>query len=225
MEGIKQIIKLEKKKIATREFFISTLKSEDIPVEKRLHFLPSMAYFAMAFSDLNKHVLSYPCPKDKYEEAINAHSAEDSTHWPMFINDLKVLNLNTNQDLTTTLIYLWSDEVSENRKLSYTLIPFFKNQHAVLRYIAIESVEAVGNVLFKNLRNITFKLDLPIQYCNDIHLSLETGHSMATKEDVFDDVEITDEIKEFATSMIESIFEAFTLWIDELDRNLKKLIK
>ncbi|KAF2072031.1 hypothetical protein CYY_006665 [Polysphondylium violaceum] len=223
MQKIKQIIKSEKNKFASHELF-NNMKNEDFPVEKRLLFLPSIAPFAMMFSDLNKYILPYSSPKDKYEEAINAHAAEDASHWPMFINDIQVLNLNSKQRFNSTLQYLWSDEIRESRKVCYELIPLFRKDSATLRYITIESLEATGRVFFETLYVITKNFHLPIQYCGEVHLALESGYTMGAQEDVFDDVEITDEIKEEALLIIDKIFDIFTKWMDEIDRNLNVIL-
>ena len=49
-------------------------------------------------------------------------TVKDANHWPWYLHDLKTLELNNKQELTNTLRFIWCDDISPSRKLSYELI-------------------------------------------------------------------------------------------------------
>ena len=201
------------------------MKNQEIPIQQRLKFLPNLAHFIMSFADLNKYVLPFNFPQNEYEEASNVHCKEDANHWPWYLHDLKTLELNNKQELTNTLRFIWCDDISPSRKLSYELIGLVSNQTALKRYVAIEVMESTGNVVFNVLNEITKTTDLELKFCSETHLRQETGHTVGDEENVFENMPITREMNETALIVVEKSFNAFNQFMDQLELNLKNEIK
>lgn len=221
MQTIKSTIQHKKIQFSNHHFF-HILKNENLTIDQRLKFLPDLAHFIMSFSDLNKYVLPYANPKNKYEEAINLHCKEDANHWPWYLYDLKKLNLDQSQLLSDTLKYLWGDKMPPSRKLSYELVSLTSNQCPFIRYVAIEVMEATGNVVFNVLNEITKEASLNLKFCSEIHLAHETGHTIGVGTDVFDDYPTSTDTKLKSIIVIEKSFNAFAKFMDQLENKLKE---
>ncbi|MCL5768821.1 hypothetical protein [Acinetobacter sp. ANC5681] len=72
MKTIKTAIGIKRYQFSHHHFF-KILKNQEIPIQQRLKFLPNLAHFIMSFADLNKYVLPFNFPQNKYEEVINVH--------------------------------------------------------------------------------------------------------------------------------------------------------
>lgn len=196
------------------------LINKDITIEKRLSFLPYISHFVLSFSDINKIVLPFKAPNNDLENAVNNHAREDAEHWEWYLNDLKSLNLNHSGELTEHLRFLWSDKLINSRKLTYQLIQSIHNQTAEMRLVVIEVMEATGNATFDTLAQITQGTDKELEYCGFLHLSHETGHSIGSKDELIDTLQLTEVQRAKATEIINECFQAFNSFFDEVLKNV-----
>ena len=112
--------------------------------------------------------------------------------------------------------------MSPSRKLSYELVSLTSNQCPFIRYVAIEVMEATGNVVFNVLNEITKETHLNLKFCSEIHLSHETGHTIGVGTDVFDDYPTSTYTKLKSIIVIEKSFNAFAKLMDQLENKLKE---
>lgn len=206
----------EKKDAFGNHPFFYYLKDSSVPLNERLSFLPYISHFVMTFSDINKYVLPFETPMNGLELAVNTHAKEDSNHWPWFINDLTETGNDKNMLLSDLLKKLWSEKLHRSRMLSYSLIQLVVNQPAQLRLVAIEVMEATGNKTFEVLTAITADSDVKLKYCGSLHLSHESGHTIGSQDELIDTLVLTNEELEQANNIINSGFDSFTSFFDEL---------
>lgn len=199
--------------------FFSYLNNESVSIEHRLRFLPNIAHFVMSFSDINKYILPFSQPQNALEEAVNTHAKEDAEHWPWFLTDLRNTGANEAKDFTEHLAFLWSDKLKNSRKLTYKLIQYLTDQPAKMRLVVIEVMEATGNATFDTLARITLNTTLSLEYCGNIHLSHETGHSIGSDDELIDTIAFSDKENKEARELIHNCFTAFEEFFDELLQN------
>ncbi|HIC7817446.1 TPA: hypothetical protein ACW7NQ_001018 [Enterobacter ludwigii] len=218
MHKISDEIESRKLSFLNHDFF-KYLTDADLPIEKRLKFLPYISHFVMSFSDINKIILPFETPKNELENVVNNHALEDAEHWPWYLKDLENLDLNPSTELTEHLRFLWSNKLIYSRKLTYQLIQSLHNQTAEMRLIVIEVMEATGNATFDTLARITQDTDKELEYCGNLHLSHETGHSIGSKDELIDTLQLTEDTRAKAINLINECFEAFHRFFDEVLRN------
>lgn len=214
---LSSIIREEKSKFAQHPFFSAPVIPEK-PIAESLYFLPRIAFFIMSFSDLNKFILPFKPPQNALEIAVNEHAKEDSHHWSWYLEDLQSLGMNTPQNLTDTLTWLWSPQMEANRKLTYNLVEMIANQPAKIRLVIIEAIEATGRVLFLYLNQIAQHSPVKLTYCGELHLSHESGHTMGSDAELIDTLCYSEREHDISIDLIRRTFSLFYRFIDEVNQ-------
>lgn len=148
MKTVLQHILVNKARYAQLPLF-EFLRDENRTPQERLAFLPHIAFFIMAFADVDKLMLRNETPAaDIYQRKVNAHTHEDDHHWPWYLEDLDKLGYNRCVDTVAHLETLWSDSTQANRLLTYRLCARVSGLGGLERIVVIEAIEATGNVLF-----------------------------------------------------------------------------
>ena len=168
-----------------RHPFLLWLADGTVPARRRLSaWLPEAAFFVFGFRDLNAEVLRYPeaeailCPRKR---AINQHLAEDATHWPWYLQDLRTLGLDRTLSLGEALRFLWGNDTAAQRRAVYRMCALAERAQApAQRYALIAALEAVAHRLFGQLVPLAreFQQDTgkPLVYLGPKHFERETGH-------------------------------------------------
>lgn len=208
----------EHKKIFSKHVFFDYIRNINFPIDKKLSFLPEMAYFIMSFGDINRYVIPFTNPKDEFERAVNKHAEEDSNHWRWYLSDLEDMNFNQKTTLIDSLKFLWSTQLSPSRKLVYELISLLANRPVKIRLAIIEAIEATGHVTFSILKKITN--DLPdgktLKFCGDVHLNHETGHTMCTDSEIIKQLCFSLNEIETTNILVDKCFQSFHGFMDQL---------
>lgn len=103
-------------------------------------------------------ILNYPSAEAKsnrFKRAINAHCAEDSTHWPWFLTDLKTLRLDPEITFTSAIQHLW-DKTNERQRWScyqYAILAD-RARDPILRNALMLSIEINGQAVFSKFLEI-----------------------------------------------------------------------
>lgn len=221
MQEVIEFIK-SKKEVFSQHPFFQILSDNRLSLPYKLKFMPYMAHFIMSFGDINKYVLPFKTPKDKFEVAINIHAKEDEKHWIWYLEDLKSLNFDKNLKFTIFLEYLWGNDLSASRELTYKLVSLIYGQPAIKRYIVIEVMEATGNVTFVQLEKMTTQSGLKLNFIGELHLSHETGHAMLEEANVFENIELNERDRAEFKNIINECFDAFYKFMDQLYLNTKQ---
>lgn len=219
---------MARKRAFSEHSIFRMLKDASIPARQRLAFIPAMAHFIMSFRDLNRLVLRFPTPSTELEEAVNAHTIEDETHWVWYLEDLTALQLDSTSSKTATLRELWSDDTVAARNLTYRLVGLLKNTNAAERLAIIEVMEETGNVMFSALapigRSIRASEGLALTFCSDIHLAHETGHVMNIDHALLAGLKLSEAERSRALELVEAAFDAFDEFAEELSRHAARCV-
>ena len=221
MQEILSLIEEKNHEYAQLPFF-QFLEDKTIDPKQRLSFAPCIAHFIMSFGDLNKYVFREKQAVTKLESMINEHTYEDDHHWPWFVNDLDKLGFNSQTSFTQMLRFLWSEQCKVSRQLSYQLSAYTLQAEPIIKMVAIEAIEATGNVLFSRTSQVASELTeitgQKYTYFGEFHFNLESGHAMGTEggEDFLTTVKLTDSQRYQAYEVVNNVFSIFTEWTHEL---------
>ena len=223
MQEILRLIEDNKKVFASLPLF-RYIQNRSLHPRQRLAFAPCMSHFIMSFSDFNKYVfrVEEASLSTKIQQMINEHTKEDESHSPWFLVDLETLSLNPNWSFAKTLDFLWGEETKITRQITYQIAGLTFQADPVIKLIAIEALEAMGNVFFSVSSRVSFELQTITKkeyvYFGESHLEVETGHTMGTseEEDYFAEIELTESQRQEALNAVEAIFKIFTEWTYEL---------
>ncbi len=214
-----------KKQYATLPFF-SFLRDERLTPRQRIAFYPHMAYFILAFGDLNALVLRRNSNGDPLQDLVNAHTREDDHHWAWYLEDYRKLGFDRLVSSEQLLKQLFSRATVANRQLMYTLTGLIANAESVQRLVIIEAIEETGQVLFSLLLPIATALEEEIgrelRYIGKHHFELETGHAMNGDHRQLAEIELTTPQLETARIHVDAVFSAFTQWTHELLASAKQ---
>jgi hypothetical protein len=214
----------DNKKVFTSLPLFKYMQNRSIHPRQRLAFAPCMSHFIMSFSDFNKYVfrVKEASSSTKIQEMINGHTEEDESHSSWFLVDLEVLCLNPNWSFAKTIDFIWSDEAKITRQMTYQIAGLTLQAEPVIKLIAIEALEAMGNVFFSVSSKVSSELQTITKkeyaYFGESHLEVETGHTMGTSEveECFAEIELTESQHQEALDAVEAIFKIFTEWTYEL---------
>ena len=165
--------------------FITWLSDDTVPARDRLtRWLPCAAPWVFGFNDLNGVLLAYPedeAERDPYKRAINAHVQEDAHHWPLYIEDLRLLGLDTPLAFPDVLQFLWGNETRSQRLAVYKLSVLAARAEApLMRYCLIAALESFAHLLFATLQKVAMpfaqETGPELHYLGTVHADKEPGH-------------------------------------------------
>ncbi|KAJ6635888.1 hypothetical protein Bhyg_14474 [Pseudolycoriella hygida] len=184
MKSIEAAIHAKVESMIANNLIFKYLSDESIPPTERLaRVTPRLAYFALAFQDLQAYVLKYPdeeAKSDRIKAAINAHCVEDSNHWPLFLADLKTLGLDAQTTYTSAFKSLWGKEARIQRYSCYDLaILASQAKDPILRFAFLLSQEINGHAVFSKFLEVAEKSEMDtgkeLFYYGRTHYLRETG--------------------------------------------------
>src|SRR6267378_1978043 len=201
--------------------FFDWVTSGEVPVQKRLDFLPILSNFYMGFRDINKWVLRYPTVGNEFERAINAHTFEDQTHSRLYLEDWERLGLDGRLGwrASDTLWWLFLAEANETARahgVYFLSMGVADQSNPLLRFAHSEVIEACGNVFFEAVAPmataLTDRTGIDYRYLGPYHLARECGH-VAT-EGVFEGVVLDEPQRERALDLANAMFDMFESMFD-----------
>jgi hypothetical protein len=222
MKEVLELIEKKKVEFANLPFF-KFLKNTSIDPRQRMIWVPCAIPFIMGAKDVNNCALRVEPTNDPIQKIINVHTREDGRHWKWLLKDLENLGLDESLKFTDTLKFLWGDETLKARNLAYTLALHTFASDPLVKLVAIEVIEATGNVAFSAFAEVGNELQQMTQkryrYFSTSHLAVETGHIHGYEDDVeqfLAEIQLTDEQKAIAIEMVEKVFTAFTEFVNYL---------
>lgn len=212
---------VERREIISKHNFFSLLSDENVPVRKRMQFIPYWTYFAMTFADVVDNWIRIPEPKSELEERINAFANEDNFHYNLFLHDVEnVMGYTTDRfgSYAAIMRHLWGDDSKAVRMLLYTWIAVIKNTNdPIVKLASIEAVEAglkdIFEVTFTKVFNGKEGLS-ELKYFGLTHVELEVNHTQTSWFKEGDKpfrplatIEISTDIKEKCLSVVNEMFD------------------
>jgi hypothetical protein len=197
------------------------LRCETLAPRDRLAFVPCMAPFILAFSDLNRFVLRDESSSHPHQKLVNEHTHEDDHHWPWYLEDLTKLGFDRTTALTQALRSTMKDDCRENRMLAPRLAQVLHGATPTEKLIVVEAIEETGNVLF----GLTSKLAQRIQadggpelrYLGLFHFARETGHAMHGMDHrILEAIPLSNAERARCLDLAFRVFDLFADWSAEL---------
>ncbi len=236
MKRIMQYNQQRRDQAAASHPFILWLQDESIPVKDRLAaWLPHLSVFAFGFKDLNNILLPYPeseAALDSRKQMINDHCAQDGTHWHWYLEDLNLLNLNSQLKFTEGLHYLWDEDRKLDRLFMYKVCALLEEaKDPLLRYCIIAPFEFFAHLLFditaQLAREYKAESGIDLTYLGDKHSIVEPGGLVDNQHEITDETDFLEAELEsdfYDKGMEISIFMADQIearWQGNLDYILK----
>ena len=221
MKKVLNHIQLKKQAYEQLPFF-DFVRDSSIDPLRRLAWAPYAAPFIMGFIDLNRYVFRVEPTEDPLQEILNRHTHEDDRHWRWFLEDLQKMGFDKPLGFNDALEFFWGEETKYSRQLTYQFCRYGLGASSVRKAIAIETIEAAGNVQFaaaakaaNDLQAVTGK---QYKYFGDIHLSVETGRTFGsvTAEEYIENIQLTPEERQAAFELVDTIFSVLTSWKSDL---------
>lgn len=195
------------------------LRDESLPAPAKLGFMPGLAFFIMAFGDLNRYVLRQSPATDAHQERVNEHTREDDHHWPWFLEDLEKLGWNKLTTTCNALRTLWAEDTHRSRVLMYDLCGILAGCDSVERLAVIEAIEETGNVLFALTTKISDAIQaqtgIELRYMGAFHFALESGHMQNGEHAELARIALSDEARDRCLTLVDHTFDAFAAWTHE----------
>ena len=196
------------------------LRAESIPPRDRLAFVPCMAPFILAFSDLNRFVLRVE-NTDPIQLLINEHTREDDHHWPWYLEDFTKLGFDRTASITQTLRSYMKDGAQQNRTLGIRLAQLLYDATPTEKLVIVEAIEETGNVLFGLTAKIASRIQADggpeLRYLGQFHFSRETGHAMHGYDHrVLEAIALSELERRRCLDLAFRVFDMFSDWTTEL---------
>lgn len=221
MKNILNLIE-EKQKVHAQLPFYQFMKDQTISPLKRLAFVPCAAPYIMSFADLSKYALRQEPTKDKIQLILNQHTYEDDFHWQWFLEDMQKLGFNYSLEFNESLKLLWGDKTKNSRLLTYQLYKYITQSEPIEKLIILEAMEAISDVFLSCTQKVTQELTLTTcleyKYLGDCHFDAEKNHNAYSKniQEFIDNIYVSDQTHSRSVYLIDSVFDLYTQWTNEL---------
>jgi hypothetical protein len=222
MKSILEYIEQKKRELAQTPF-LAYIADSSIEPRKRFAFVPCIAPFAMAYTDINKYILRDDASSEPLQQIINTHSREEDSHWRMYLRDLRALDMDATSDLGQVLKLLWGDDCRRTRQMVYELTSLFlRHEDLRMRLVLVEAIEGTADVAFKVFSRAAGEFEQQtgrrLHYFGMTHEILEASHSLTSESEVerLSAVEIPAEMEPEALKAVEKVYELFCIMFDEL---------
>jgi hypothetical protein len=197
------------------------LRCETISPRDRLAFVPCIAPFILAFSDLNRFVLRDETSEDPHQKLVNEHTHEDDHHWPWYLEDLTKLGHDRTTSLTQALRAPMKDDHRENRMLMPRLAQVLHGASPVEKLVIVEAIEETGNVLFGLTSKLAKRIEAEggpeLRYLGLFHFQRETGHAMHGMDHrILEEIPLTAPERMRCLGLAFRVFDLFSDWTGEL---------
>lgn len=181
MKQIFEHIKARSAQYAKSPIFLH-LGDERLDARKRLEFVPYISHFVLTFADLYNYFLIEEPANDRYQELVNAHLGEESTHWKWFLTDLETMGLNPSLKFTDALKLLWGPDTLKTRALAYEVCQLNAQLSSLERLVLVHAIEATGRVALEALVPVGVELaktsPRKLIYFGQHHLDTERAHTV-----------------------------------------------
>lgn len=203
------------------------LKDESLSPRDRLEFVPCMSHFVMTFADLYHFFLTEETPKDRYQELVNTHLAEEGTHWKWFLADLTNMNLDPELRFTDALRLLWSDTTKQTRRLAYEICKMSAGMTSLQKLVLVQSIEATGRVGLEAAvpvgNRVARDMKRNLVYFGGHHLETEQAHTLEETDvhSSLESLELDQATIVDLCSIVDTVFAHFAGFVDEAYRVAK----
>ena len=210
----------KKNSVFARHALFKFLKDETIVAKQRLVFAPYMAHFVFSFMDINRFILRDLHSHDELQHLVNIHTDEDSHHWPWYLNDLKILQMDKLGTFTEWLYLIWSDHGIHSRMLTYDIVGLAKQASPTGKVVLVEVIEKTGNVFLTHTAAVCRQLSehQDYLYFGQHHLDCETGHHIGTTdvEKILESIDLSADELETGMRLVDATYSLYERFLTEM---------
>jgi hypothetical protein len=221
MKEVLAFVEQKKQEFAQLRLF-QYLQDRSIDPKQRLAWAPCVAPFAMGFGQLNKYDLRKEPTDNPIQKLINKHTYEDDHHWIWFLEDLETLGLIQPMNFSNSMKFYFGEETYKTRQVCHQIALHTFQAEPIIVLAAIEAIEATGNVTLALTAQVAQELEQTTKqsyrYFGQYHFCVETGHTTGTDdiEQFLETIQLTEEQKTKAFTVVEKVFEVFTEAMNEM---------
>jgi hypothetical protein len=220
MKDVFTHIELRSAEYAQNPMFVY-LSDERIEPRKRLEFVPWISHFVMSFADLYNFFLVEEPPSDRYQELVNTHLKEESSHWKWFLTDIDTMGLNPTLQFTDAVKLLWGTETLKTRSLAYEVCRLSSGLSTLEKLVLVHAIEATGRVALEALVPVGVEFasasGRKLVYFGQHHLDTERTHTVEEESTrtFLEAIPITAEQLAAACAIIDDVFKHFDTFAHE----------
>lgn len=215
MKNIEQYIMYHQHQFTKHDFY-KHLDEVDT-IEEFAKFVPVLTFWVMTFQD----ILTFNTQNvtDPYLKRIaRHHEIEDKNHNLWFLDDMNII-VNDSED--RDIAWLFNETNSITRKAAYLLMAEgLKCSEDIFRIILLMTLESSGHIFFEKVADKIKELgyDDKLKYFSSYHLEVEKNHALFEEELEAElmSMQLTDEQRVKAITMIDNMYEAFVMMFDNL---------
>ena len=220
MKRVFNEINERKKKLLNHKLFLDvhTITQEQV-IEKMNIWAPLFVHLTMTFRDINKMFYQFPKPKNEMEEAINAHTEIDSTHWNLLKTDLQTLAIYNNvKNYGDAMSIIWQDAGAPIRNYIYHVMIRAQmcEDDVCLRMTALEAGETTVKMFFNTTKYIAniyqTKTGKKLHYFGDQHIESEVDNAVDLS--IFEQQKLNQEKLDKALHIVSAHFDKFKCFLD-----------
>lgn len=169
--------------MVNRNSFFQLLRSDELPVERKILFIPYMVFFSVGCPDVMTLEMKTK-GKCELSDKVNKFIEEDNFHYNFYLNDFISLGYDFNlfKDSVSVIRHVFSDKSIPVRKLIYNLAFFCIRYESPLYRLVISEILEAGlydlfTIFFSNVVEKNHSLNM-LEYFGKKHVSLEQNHTV-----------------------------------------------
>ncbi|GBE94509.1 hypothetical protein [Nostoc cycadae] len=215
MQQVLALIENKKQDFAKLPLFYF-MKNKSIHPRDRLSFAPIIIPLAMGFGELCNHVFREEPTTNKIQALLNQHTYEEHFHWQWLLEDIEKLELHHCSKLTDAMLFSFGEATLKSRMVCYQIYHHTFQADPIFKFVAMQVAEVTANVFFNISQPVALELQeitgQDYRYFGMRHLHEEEHHHMNTPTIVsfFQQLELSDEQRQQAITIVELTFEAYT---------------
>lgn len=221
---------LKQQELSKHRFF-DLINSLGIPLEKKMMISPIMVILTMNFRDMNKYMIRYDSPDEKYKHTINQSTLVDERHSELFLEDWRKLHLDDLSEWAASDVIWWLFLAEETEILRKYNVEFIQlcvddDEDPFLRFAHSESAKVFCHYFFLQLSLLANPLgeknNVFYRYFGTFHANL-IEESLLESEEIFSKYRFDDEehrnkamtLSERMYSIYNTIYELFARYTEK----------
>lgn len=205
------------------------LRDDDLSPRDRLVFLPAMAPFVLAYSDLNRFVFRDETSRDPHQLLINEHTYEADHYWPWYLEDFTKLGFDRTSPVTNLLRSNMKDDQQHGRLLAARLAQLAFRAAPVEKLVLVEALAETGNVFFTHTAKLAAAIEADggplLRYVGQFHFSRERCHAMHGQDQrLLETIRLDDAQRVRCLDLAFHVFDLFADWSNELNAGARRAL-
>lgn len=220
MQRVMREIAQAKKHFSKLPFF-QFLRTHAVTPINRLAFYPCMAPFILAFSDLNRFLLSDEAARDPRRRFMAARAFEDDPRWRSYLDDFTKLGFDKLGSTSSVLRLMFRDTTRVGRMLGTRLAQLLHGASIIEQLVIVAAIEEAGEVMFDATAKLASEIEtssgLQLCYLGKFRFTLDGGHELRDGDrQLFEAVEIDSNLRGRCLELAFLVFDEFADWTNEL---------